>query len=82
MDIASCHDCNDCFMACKDEHVGNDWKPYTEEQPRHGHRWIKLLRTERGQCPRIDVAYLALMCQHCEKCPLVDAGSFQREDLL
>lgn len=23
MDIASCHDCNDCFMACKDEHVGN-----------------------------------------------------------
>ena len=36
MDIASCHDCNDCFMACKDEHVGNDWSPYTEEQPRHG----------------------------------------------
>ena len=66
MDIASCHDCNDCFMACKDEHVGNDWMPYTEEQPRHGHRWIKLLRTERGQCPRIDVSYLAMMCQHCE----------------
>ena len=34
MDIASCHDCNDCFMACKDEHVGNAWMPYTEEQPR------------------------------------------------
>ena len=81
MDIASCHDCNDCFMACKDEHVGNDWSPYTEEQPRHGHRWIKLLRTERGQCPRIDVAYLTLVCQHCEKCPLVDAGyAEKRED--
>lgn len=81
MDIASCHDCNDCFMACKDEHVGNDWTPYTEEQPRHGHRWVKLLRTERGQCPRIDVAYLALMCQHCENCPLVDAGvASKRED--
>lgn len=81
MDIASCHDCNDCFMACKDEHVGNEWKPYTEEQPRHGHRWIKLLRTERGQCPRIDVSYLAMMCQHCEKCPLVDEGyAYRRED--
>ena len=81
MDIASCHDCNDCFMACKDEHVGNDWMPYTEEQPRHGHRWIKLLRTERGQCPRIDVSYLAMMCQHCENCPLVDAGfATKRED--
>lgn len=81
MDVASCHDCNDCFMACKDEHVGNDWSPYTEEQPRHGHRWVKLLRTERGQCPRIDVAYLALMCQHCEKCAMVDAGfATRRED--
>ncbi len=74
MDVAACHDCNNCFMACKDEHVGNDWMPYTEEQPRHGHRWVRLLRTERGQCPRIDVAYLTLLCQHCERCAVVDAG--------
>ncbi len=81
MDVASCQDCNNCFMACKDEHVGNDWMPYTEEQPRHGHRWVKLLRTERGQCPRIDVAYLMLSCQHCENCPVVDAGlATRRED--
>lgn len=68
-------------MACKDEHVGNKWLPYTDEQPRHGHRWMNIQSIERGQCPRIDVAYLPKLCQHCEKCPLVDAGlATKRED--
>ena len=68
-DISLCHDCNCCFIACKDEHVDNDWQPYTQMQPRHGHRWMNILRTERGQYPRIDVAYLPMPCQHC-----ADAG--------
>ena len=80
-DLAFCFDCNNCFMACKDEHVGNDWQPYTAPQPRHGHRWVRLLRTVRGQAPRIDVGYLALMCQHCENCKMVEAGfATRRED--
>ena len=29
IDVARCHDCNNCFMACKDEHVGNDFPPYS-----------------------------------------------------
>ena len=69
IDVALCHDCNNCFMACKDEHVGNSWLPYTAEQPRHGHRWVDVQRTERGQYPRIDVAYLPTPCQHCENAP-------------
>ena len=48
IDVALCHDCNNCFMACKDEHVGNDWPGYTAAQPRHGHRWINIERRERG----------------------------------
>ena len=64
-DVSLCHDCNNCFIACKDEHVDNDWAPYTGAQPRHGHRWMNILRLERGQYPRIDVAYLPLSCQHC-----------------
>lgn len=73
IDIALCHDCNNCFIACKDEHVANAWLPYTDEQPRHGHRWMNILHTERGQYPRIDVSYLPLLCQHCQDAPCVQA---------
>jgi len=66
IDVALCFDCNNCFMACKDEHVDNNWLPYTTEQPRHGHKWIDIRMKERGQYPRIDVAYLPVICQHCE----------------
>ncbi len=83
IDVAKCHDCNNCFMACKDEFVGNDWPPYTLAQPRHGHRWVDILRRERGQYARNDVAYLPLPCQHCENPPCVPASNgafYQRED--
>ena len=66
IDVALCHDCNNCFMACKDEHVGNDWPGYTAPQPRHGHRWINIERRERGVYARNDVAYLPVPCQHCQ----------------
>jgi Fe-S-cluster-containing dehydrogenase component len=73
IDVSLCHDCNNCFVACKDEHVGNQWLPYTDEQPRHGHQWMNIQRTERGQYPRIDVCYLPMPCQHCENAPCVKA---------
>jgi Fe-S-cluster-containing dehydrogenase component len=65
IDVALCHDCNNCFMACKDEYVGNDWPGYTASQPRHGHRWINIERRERGQYARNDIGYLPTPCQHC-----------------
>jgi len=65
IDVALCHDCNNCFIACKDEHVMNSWLPYIDEQPRHGHRWMNIERTERGQYPRISANFLPKPCQHC-----------------
>ena len=65
IDVALCHDCNNCFIACKDEFVMNSWLPYTDEQPRHGPRWMDIERLERGQYPRIDVNFLPKPCQHC-----------------
>jgi Fe-S-cluster-containing dehydrogenase component len=65
IDVALCHDCNNCFIACKDEHVMNCWPPYTDDQPRHGPRWMNIERKERGQYPRIDVNFLPKPCQHC-----------------
>jgi Fe-S-cluster-containing dehydrogenase component len=82
IDVALCHDCNNCFMACKDEFVGNDWPGYTLAQPRHGHRWVDILRRERGTYSRNDVAYLPLPCQHCANPPCVPAsdGAFYTRD--
>ena len=48
VDIASCEDCNNCTLACKDEHVENEWPGYAIAQPRHGQRWIDVARKERG----------------------------------
>ena len=44
IDVRWCHDCNNCFMSCKDEYVGNEWPGYTNAQPRHGHRWMNIQR--------------------------------------
>ena len=74
IDVAICQDCNSCLMACKDEHVDNVWPGYSAPQPRHGHRWIDVVRHERGQYPRIDVCFRPTPCQHCENAPCITAG--------
>lgn len=74
IDVEKCEDCNNCFLSCKDEHVDNKWPGYAHEQPRHGHRWINIMRKERGQYPLIDVAYLPVPCMHCDNAPCIKAA--------
>ena len=74
IDTALCQDCNNCLMACKDEHELNNWPGYTASQPRHGARWMNIMRKERGQYPLNDVAYRPTPCQHCEDAPCVAAS--------
>ena len=52
VDVALCQGCNNCFLACKDEHVGNDWPGYSRPQSSLGERWIQIPCHERGQYPR------------------------------
>ena len=84
IDVAKCHDCNNCFLACKDEFVENDFAPFSLAQPRHGHRWMNIMRKERGQYPKVDVSYLPLLCMHCDDAPCIkksqDATVYKRED--
>ena len=84
IDIAKCHDCNNCFLACKDEYCENDFPPYSAAQPSQGHRWMDIKRTERGQYPLIDVAYLPTPCMHCDDADCIKAAEndaiYQRED--
>ena len=69
IDLARCHDCNDCFLADKDEFVGNDFPPYSVAQPWSGHRWMNIDRKERGQYPIVQVCYLPKPCNHCDDPP-------------
>ncbi|SDO35269.1 4Fe-4S dicluster domain-containing protein [Desulforhopalus singaporensis] len=74
IDVGKCENCNNCFLACKDEHCDNDWPGYSRPQPLHGHRWMNILKKERGVFPLIDVAYLPKPCFHCDDAPCVSAG--------
>jgi Fe-S-cluster-containing dehydrogenase component len=82
IDVALCHDCNNCFLADKDEFVGNDFPPYSVAQPWSGHRWMNIERKERGQHPIVQVAYLPIPCMHCDNAPCVtsDGAVYKRED--
>ena len=77
IDISKCHGCNNCFMACKDEFVNNEFSNYTFSQPRHGHRWINIIKKERGIFPMVDVVYLPLLCQQCEDAPCLRGGNLK-----
>ncbi len=82
IDVALCHDCNNCFLADKDEFVGNDWPPYSAAQPWSGHRWMNIFRKERGQFPLVQVAYLPMPCMHCDQAPCLtpDEAVYKRPD--
>ena len=42
IDLSVCNGCYCCQIACKDEHVANDWTPYAKPQPDTGQFWIGL----------------------------------------
>jgi Fe-S-cluster-containing dehydrogenase component len=75
VDVAKCTNCNLCTLANQDEHVGNEFPGYSAPMPRHGHRWIDIRSKERGSGPSVDVAYLPVMCQHCDDAPCMKAAT-------
>ncbi|UCD22708.1 MAG: carboxypeptidase regulatory-like domain-containing protein [Chloroflexota bacterium] len=66
-----CNGCYNCQIACKDEHVGNDWTPYAKPQPATGQFWMKITDMVRGTVPKVRVTYLHDICQHCDEAPCI-----------
>ena len=67
IDISRCNGCYNCQLACKDEHVDNDWSPYARPQPDLGHFWMHVANIERGKYPKVKVAYIPKPCMQCQE---------------
>jgi Fe-S-cluster-containing dehydrogenase component len=71
-------------LACKDEHVENDWTPYAKPQPETGQFWLKVEEHVCGTIPKVKMHYIPKLCNHCEKpacmaaCP--DRAISKRDD--
>lgn len=68
-DLEKCVGCYNCLLACQDEYIGNSWLPYTDAQEKHGQKWIKTTRHERGKAPITEVCFVTELCRHCENAP-------------
>ena len=82
-DAAKCNGCRNCQLACKDEHVDNEWLPYAKPQPDTGQFWTSMEEIIRGQVPKVKVSYVMHRCQHCDNAPCMNAAPdavYKRED--
>ena len=83
VDITKCNGCFNCQIACKDEHVDNDWSPYAKPQPEMGHFWFHLSEIERGHYPKLKIAYIPKPCMQCQNPKCMEAardGAIYRRD--
>jgi Fe-S-cluster-containing dehydrogenase component len=67
IDVNKCAGCFNCFLACKDEHCGQEYPGYTAAQPMTGHFWMQVFEKERGSYPKVKVAYTAVPCMQCKE---------------
>jgi tetrathionate reductase subunit B len=84
IDMTRCNGCYNCQIACKDEHVGNDWSPIAKPQPDTGHFWHRVEDIVRGEVPKVKIAYMHHTCQQCAEAPCLKAcqnrAIYQRPD--
>jgi tetrathionate reductase subunit B len=84
LDLSKCNGCYNCQIACKDEMVGNDWPPFSLSEPDTGQFWLKITEKEMGTAPKLKLAYVPQLCEHCDDAPCMKAATngavFKRAD--
>ena len=84
IDVQKCNGCYNCFLACRDEHYGNDYLPLSAAQPLEGQFWMQVKEVERGRYPRPKLSYIPVPCMQCEEAPCIaaakDGAVYRRED--
>jgi Fe-S-cluster-containing dehydrogenase component len=71
VDVTRCTGCYSCFLACKDEFVGNDYAPLSAAQPSEAPSWLRIDETTHGSGSKVKVDYTVVMCQHCQDAPCI-----------
>jgi Fe-S-cluster-containing dehydrogenase component len=82
VDVSRCENCNNCVLAAKDELVGNEFPGYTASHAQ-GRGVMRIRRHVRGATPMVDVAYVPVMCNHCDNAPCIKAagdGSIRKRE--
>ena len=74
VDVGRCDNCRLCFLAVKDEYIGNDFPGVSAAQPVLGHNWLDIKRKERGTYPLVQARFLPVMCNHCDNAPCIKAA--------
>ncbi|MCL1828555.1 MAG: carboxypeptidase regulatory-like domain-containing protein [Oscillospiraceae bacterium] len=64
-DVEKCTGCCACFLACKDEHVGND-RGICAAPASEGQQWINIREVEYGTGDKVRLECIPLLCQHCK----------------
>ena len=84
IDVAKCNGCYSCFLACKDEHCGEEFSGYSAAQPMTGQHWINLVEVERGTYPKVKLNHIPVTCAQCQKPACLKAAEngavYKRED--
>jgi len=84
VDVSKCNGCYNCQLACKDEHVYNDWRPYAAPQTEIGQFWCRLTEHIGGSIPKVRMHYIPRLCNHCRNASCMEACKYgaisRRED--